>query len=71
MLQKRETEELYGGENLKHDKPVKRKRKRRGKAAADPERISGDGSAPRRAFRRATWGGGELLFLFCAKELGG
>ena len=26
-----------------------------GKAAADPERFSGDGSAPRRAFRRVDW----------------
>ena len=34
-------------------KSAKRKRKRRGKAAADPERVSGDGSAPRRAFRPA------------------
>ena len=37
----------------KESENAERKRTRRGKAAADPERISGDGSAPRRAFRRA------------------
>ena len=37
----------------KESESAEGKRKRRGKAAADPERVSGDGSAPRRAFRPA------------------
>ena len=45
--------EEHNSKNGKESESAEGKRKRRGKAAADPERISGDGSAPRRAFRRA------------------